>query len=47
MKGEIFRFPVTFTPQDILPQTIKLRISKYLTFLYITCTSCVSQGYVM
>ena len=32
MKGELFRFPVTFTPQAFLPQTITVRISKHLTF---------------
>lgn len=32
MKEEIFRFPVTFTPEDFLPQAITLRISKNLTF---------------
>jgi len=31
MKSEIFRFPVTFTPQVFHTQTITVRISKHLT----------------
>lgn len=28
----MFRFPVTFTPQGLLPQTTTVRISKLFTF---------------